>query len=170
MSPILHLRKELLDPPVERMAANFRVRSIILPDDIESWLELRRRATADLTPPVREWTRAEFMAQMVDKPWWRDDRTWLAIDGVSEKATIIGAVTLAMRSGAAGDVPIVHWLVVDPAFRRRGIGRMLMSRLECAAWNSGWREIELETHAGWTEAVAFYQSIGYAPVRERSPR
>jgi GNAT superfamily N-acetyltransferase len=170
MAPVLHLRKELLDPPVERLAASFLVRSIVLPDDIEGWLELRKRATADLTPPVREWTRAEFMAHMLDKPWWRDEQTWLAIDAASERAAVIGAVTLALRTGADAKVPIVHWLLVDPAWRRRGVGRVLMSRLECAAWVAGWREIELETHAGWTEAVAFYQSMGYAPVRERSPR
>jgi GNAT superfamily N-acetyltransferase len=170
MSPVLHLRKELLDPPVERLAANFLVRSIILPDDIEGWLELRKRATADLTPPVREWTRTEFMAQMVDKPWWKDEHTWLAIDAASGRSEVVGAVTLALRTGAAANAPVVHWLLVDPAWRRRGVGKMLMSRLESSAWNAGWREIELETHAGWTDAVAFYHSMGYAPVRERSPR
>jgi hypothetical protein len=41
--------------------------------------------------------------------------------------------------------------------------------LERAAWDAGWREVQLETHAGWSEAVAFYHSIGYAPVRDRSP-
>jgi GNAT superfamily N-acetyltransferase len=141
-----------------------------LPDDIEGWLELRKHATAGLTPPVREWTRAEFMAQMVDRPWWRDEHSWLAVDAASGKGAVIGAVTLALRTGAAASVPIVHWLLVDPAWRRRRVGRMLVSRLECAACEAGWREIELETHAGWSDAVEFYQSMGYAPVRERSPR
>jgi GNAT superfamily N-acetyltransferase len=170
MTPVLHLRKELLDPPVERVVEGVSVRSIVLPDDIESWLELRKRATAGLTPPVREWTRDLFMVQMVDRPWWRDEHTWLAIHSASGKAAVIGAVTLALRTGAASHVPIVHWLLVHPAWRRRGVGRVLMSRLECAARNAGWREIELETHAGWSEAAAFYHSMGYAPVRERSPR
>jgi GNAT superfamily N-acetyltransferase len=170
MPPILHLRKELVDPPVERLAANFLVRSIVLPDDIEGWLELRKRATANLTPPVREWSRAEFMSQMIERAWWRDEQTWLAIDAASGRPTVIGAVTLALRTGPVASLPIIHWLLVDPAWRRRGVGRMLMSRLECAAWEAGWREIELETHAGWSEAAAFYHSMGYAPVRERSPR
>jgi GNAT superfamily N-acetyltransferase len=170
MASVLHLRKELLNPPVERVAAGVRVRSIVVPDDVEGWIEVRKRATAGLRPPVREWTRTDFAAQMLDKPWWRDDRTWLAIDPAIGEAGIIGAVTLALRTGAAANVPIVHWLLVDPAWRRHGVGRMLMSRLECAAWKAGWPEIELETHAGWSDAVAFYQSMGYAPVRERSPR
>jgi GNAT superfamily N-acetyltransferase len=75
-----------------------------------------------------------------------------------------------MREGAVCTIPVVHWLLVDPAWRRRGVGRLLMLHLELAAWHDGYREIELETHAGWGAAVAFYQSMGYAPVRDRSPR
>jgi GNAT superfamily N-acetyltransferase len=105
---------------------------------------------------------------MQSKPWWRPEWTWLAIP--LEKAIPIGAVTLALREGAHSTIPVVHWLLVDPAWRRRRIGRLLISHLELAAWNNGWREVELETHANWTAAVAFYQSIGYAPVRDRSPR
>src|SRR5262249_39191762 len=112
-------------------------------------------------------------SEMQSKPWWRDDRTWVAIAGdppSPDAERIVGAVTLALRQGASATVPVVHWLLVDPAWRRRGVGRLLMSQLERAARDDGWREIELETHAGWEAAVAFYQSIGYAPVRERSPR
>jgi GNAT superfamily N-acetyltransferase len=105
---------------------------------------------------------------MLTKPWWRTDCTWLAVD--VETAAPVGAVTLALREGRVATIPVLHWLLVDPVWRRRGIGRLLVSHLERAAWNDGWREIELETHAGWTSAVAFYQSIGYAPVRDRSPR
>jgi len=170
MAPILHLRRELLNPPVERVPAGIEIRTFVVPDDVEGWLQLRHRATAGLTPPVREWTRDDFEAQLLCKPWWRDDWTWLSIDPSRAGSAVIGAVKLAMRSSAAADVPIVHWLLVDPACRRRGIGRMLTSQLECAAWKAGWRQIELETHSGWKEAAAFYQSMGYAPVPGRSPR
>ena len=60
----------------------------------------------------------------------------------------LGGVTLAIREGRAGTVPVVHWLVVHPAWRRRGIGRLLMSHLERAAWDDGWREVEVEAPAG----------------------
>jgi GNAT superfamily N-acetyltransferase len=90
--------------------------------------------------------------------------------GASGADTIVGSVTLALREGHVATMPVVHWLLVDPLWRRRGVARLLMSHLELAAWNDGWREIELETHAGWASAVAFYQSIGYAPVRDHSPR
>jgi GNAT superfamily N-acetyltransferase len=169
MPAVLHLRKELSRPPVALALADIDVRSMVVPDDVEAWLALRIRATAELTPLVREWTLDDFAAQMLSKPWWRADWTWLAIGREHRQFSVIAAVTLAMRTGSKA-VPIVHWLLVDPTWRRRGVGRMLMSRLEQAAWDFGWREIELETHAGWNEAAAFYHSMGYAPVRERSPR
>jgi GNAT superfamily N-acetyltransferase len=123
---------------------------------------------ADQTPRIRTWSKSDFSTEMQSKSWWRNERMWLAFE--DETAAPIGAVTLALREGAVARVPVIHWLLVDPALRRRGIGRLLMSHLELAAWNDGWREIELETHAGWRDAVAFYYSIGYAPVRDRSSR
>jgi GNAT superfamily N-acetyltransferase len=100
----------------------------------------------------------------------RAECTWIACEVDQDNNDAIGAVTLALRKGAIGTVPVIHWLLVDPAWRRRGIGRMLVSHLERAAWDAGWREVQLETHAGWSAAVAFYESMGYAPLRERSPR
>jgi GNAT superfamily N-acetyltransferase len=167
MASILHLRKELNRPPVALEIGGLCVRSIVIPDDVDTWLALRSRATAGMAPPVREWSRDDFAAQMLEKAWWRDDWTWLAL---TEGAAVVGAVTLGMRTGAEAVVPIVHWLLVDRVWRRRGVGRILMSRLESAAWQAGFGQVELETHANWKEAVAFYQSMGYAPVRERSPR
>jgi GNAT superfamily N-acetyltransferase len=196
MVSVLHLRKELIRPPVALSVPQVVLRTFELPDDVPNWLELRETAMADQVPQVRSWREDDFFSEMAGKSWWRRDRTWLAVAGGlrhtadnrqafandlatpsqptnptrAETGRIIGAVTLAMRAGPAVCVPVVHWLLVDPAWRRRGVGRMLVAHLERAVWDAGWREVQLETHAGWQAAVAFYQSIGYAPVRERSPR
>jgi GNAT superfamily N-acetyltransferase len=168
MPSVLHFRRQLFRPPDAVDVPGICVRNIIAPDDIAAWLALRDRAMADQTPRVRRWTEADFFSEMQPKTWWRADRTWLAI--AVDTAELVGALTLALREGKVSTIPVVHWLLVEPAWRRRGIGRLLISHLELAAWNDGWRELELETHAGWTSAVAFYQSIGYAPVCDRSPR
>lgn len=89
-------------------------------------------------------------------------------DSTPNQRQLIGAVTLSLRgtpdqSQAAR--PAVHWLVVHPRWRRRGIGKLLMMHLEAAAWNAGHREIFLETHAAWEDAVQFYQTLGYRPVQ-----
>jgi GNAT superfamily N-acetyltransferase len=154
------LRKFLENRAVLGSVTGISVRQIVVSADVPAWLALRRRAVAWLKPAVRTWTAADFAAEMSEKPWWRDDWTWLATP-VDSPQQLVGSVTLAVRAGSASEVPVVHWLLVDPRWRRRGIARLLMSHLEQAAWDAGWREIQLETHANWTEAVAFYQSIGF---------
>jgi GNAT superfamily N-acetyltransferase len=168
MSSVLHFRRQLLRPPDVGDVPGFCVRNFVVPDDVVGWLALRDRAMADQMPRIRTWTESDFFSEMQSKSWWRNERTWLAAE--DETAAPVGAVTLALREGVDSTIPVVHWLLVDPASRRRGVGRLLMSHLELAAWSDGWREIELETHAGWSDAVAFYYSMGYAPVRDRSPR
>ncbi|HEX4412986.1 MAG TPA: GNAT family N-acetyltransferase [Lacipirellulaceae bacterium] len=164
---VIHFRKQLVAPPVVSEVPGISVRMFAAPDDVEPWLALRTRATASLVPAVRPWSKGDFHTEMTSKPWWRADHTWLAIAG---DLRVAGAVTLALREGASESVPVIHWLLVDPAYQRRGLARSLISRLELAAWNAGHREVQLETHANWNAAVAFYQSIGYAPLRDRSPR
>ncbi len=156
-------------PPDVAEMPGIRVRSFGEAEDISAWLSLRERAMADQTPRIRAWSEADFQSEMLGKSWWRADRCWVSAE-TKKDGGVVGAVVLAIREGNAKAVPVVHWLLVDPAWQRRGVGRLLMSHLELAAWNDGWREIELETHTGWAAAVAFYQSIGYAPVRDRSPR
>jgi GNAT superfamily N-acetyltransferase len=145
------------------------VRPPRIPDDVTTWLALRERAMAVEAPSARSWTAGDFHAEMTGKPWWRADRMWIACRHEAPRE-IVGTVTLAIREGRTGRVPVVHWLLVDPAWRRRGLGRLLMSHLERAVWDDGGREVQLETHAGWTAAVAFYHSMGYELLREPSPR
>lgn len=166
MVSILHFRKELTGPPVTVAAAAIRLRSFKSPADIATWLTLRERALAGESPGVRAWSETDFHREMMNKNWWNPRHSWFAIDQLSN--SVAGAVTMALRAGQLDVLPVVHWLLVEPNWRRRGIGRLLVSHLERAAWENGWRAIELETHAGWQSAVAFYHSMGYAPVRERS--
>jgi GNAT superfamily N-acetyltransferase len=168
---ILHFRKQFAAPPAVVEVPGIRVRTYTATKDVQPWLRLRSRATAELSPPVRSWSTEDFRHEMLNKTWWRDDYTWLAEAGDSAVAdSLAGAVSLALRHGTVATVPVVHWLLVDPAWRRRGIARLLMSHLETAAWHAGNREVQLETHAKWHAAIRFYQSIGYAPLRARSPR
>ena len=169
MLSVLHFRRQLVGPPVVADVAGILVRNFVVPDDIGPWLVLRDRAMVDERPRARAWSESDFRSEMINKPWWRADRCWVAVDR-DRTTDFVGSVTLAIRESDRSKVPVVHWLVVDPEWRRRGVGRLLMSHLELAAWEDGWREIELETHVGWAAAVALYHSMGYAPVRDRSPR
>lgn len=152
---VLHMSRRLSTPPTAGVAEGMTIRTFT-PGDVAGWRSLRTRAFAAETPAVRPWTEADFAREMTSKPWWRDEHTWLATPD-DAPAKLIGAVTLALRK----DMPIVHWLMVDPAWRSRGIGAMLIHRVEQAVWKHGERKIRLETHKNWQFAVALYTKLGY---------
>ena len=154
--PITHLSRELLCQPSVRSVPGVVVRNYAGEQDVDAWLDLHRRSFASETPAVRIWTRADFDAEFLVKPWWSPDRMWFAqADGV------VGSVTLALRGRKPAARPVVHWLMVVPEWRRHGLGRCLMATLEAACWRAGYRAISLQTHVGWTAAEAFYRTMGY---------
>jgi ribosomal-protein-alanine N-acetyltransferase len=60
----------------------------------------------------------------------------------------------------AGDVDI-HNLAVAPPFRRRGIGRALLSETIAEAKQAGSRHVTLEVRRSNTEARRLYESLGF---------
>jgi GNAT superfamily N-acetyltransferase len=162
---IRHFRKQFISPPAAIEVSGIAIRRPEVPVDVNKWLKLREAAMAGQKPAVRAWNANDFAAEVTGKSWWRPERMWLAYELINPPA-LVGSVTLAMREGAAGSVPVVHWLLVHPSFRRRGVGRLLLRNLERAVWDAGLREVQAETHSNWEAAVAFYQSIGFASLRE----
>jgi GNAT superfamily N-acetyltransferase len=110
------------------------------------------------------------MEEFLHRWWWKPQWMWLAeaeTDPAGDQAQkpLVGSVTLAMRGEPDRAWPVVHWLMVHPRWRRRGIGRLLMAHLEAAAWEAGYCEVRLETHAGWEAAARFYETLGYRSIR-----
>lgn len=58
---------------------------------------------------------------------------------------------------------------VDKAFRRMGIAKQLLKRLEDAASAKGYSRLILQTRDACTEAVALYRSIGYHVMDNYEP-
>lgn len=74
------------------------------------------------------------------------------------------------RSSSVPGRAVILRVRVHPARRRLGIGRALMVALEYSAMASGFREAWLDTATNQQEAMAFYESLGYAEVgRESQP-
>jgi GNAT superfamily N-acetyltransferase len=166
MTSVLQLSKRLSETPQVIDAELFKVRPFS-PRDVDSWLELRHRAFARETHGVRTWSRADFEAEFCQRWWWDPAKMWLA-EAKTPTAFphLAGSVSLAMRGSPENAKPVVHWLMVAPVARRHGIARLLMSHLEAAAWNAGYLEIWLETHAAWNAAARFYEALGYAPASD----
>jgi len=67
----------------------------------------------------------------------------------------------AFSSFAARPLVNIHDIVVDPAFRRRGIARALFAAIEDEARARGAAKVTLEVLTGNVAAKALYQSLGY---------
>jgi GNAT superfamily N-acetyltransferase len=55
-------------------------------------------------------------------------------------------------------------MYASPAFRGRGLARAVLAALERKAAEAGFRRMILETGLRQPEAIALYESSGYAPV------
>ena len=81
-----------------------------------------------------------------------------------DAAAPLGLISLVTTSGPRGiSRHTIGWLLVHPAARRRGVGRMLAAAAIDAARAAAAREVWIEVHPGWTGAWAFWQSIGFRP-------
>ena len=87
-----------------------------------------------------------------------DVRFFVARDGV--RAVGCGALRL---DGGYGEV---KRMFVDPAARRRSLGRAILERIEREARREGLRLMRLETGIHQPEALALYRRAGYV---ERGP-
>jgi GNAT superfamily N-acetyltransferase len=155
--------------PTISTRAGFRLRNYRGEGDIAIWLGLRAKAFARQRVGVRTWDRADFEREMLGRWWWKPEWMWFVETDGAATDIAVGSVTLALRGVPEAAVPAVHWLTVLPAWRRRGVGRMLMGALEAAAWDAGYRSVCLETHAQWTEAVQLYEALGYRLQPARPP-
>ncbi|NIP87228.1 MAG: GNAT family N-acetyltransferase [Planctomycetales bacterium] len=162
MARVLQMSKTLVARPAIPADPEVVVRTYAGPQDIAPWLEIREQAFASERPAVRPWTVADFTREVLAQPWWSPAGLWLAEDVQEGRA--VGTVIRAWRGRRGQRRPVVHWLAVLPAWRRRGLGRRLLAHLEDACWQEGHRQIQLETHAHWRAAVGAYRALGFACV------
>jgi ribosomal protein S18 acetylase RimI-like enzyme len=165
MANVLQLTKVLRARPQLHEIGGFGLRPYQGPHDIENWLDLRRRAFAKQKVGIRDWNEADFEREFLAKTWWRPSAMWFAeCRGLLLPAKVVGTVTLARRGEPPEARPVVHWLCVSPAYRRQGVGKMLLTALEGTVWDAGERQVWLETHVAWAEALRLYEALGYVRV------
>ncbi len=76
-------------------------------------------------------------------------------------ATVDDAIVASVMGGYEGHRGWVNYLAVDPARRRRGIARQLMSELERRLRQVGCAKINLQIRSTNTSVMEFYRRIGY---------
>ncbi len=72
---------------------------------------------------------------------------------------VVGCGALGLLDASTAEIKRM-W--IDPAARGAGIGQRLLARLEDEARRAGCSTVFLDTNATLTEAVAMYESSGYA--------
>lgn len=151
--------------------------------DSRGWLDLRSLAFSRQQRGVQAWDQRDFEREFLQKAWWQPSRMWLAevppVDCNSEQVAsplgllrptsgqpqLVGTVTLAERVLADETRYVLHWMLVSPRWRGKGIATALVAQLETAVWDLGARAVYLETHVDWREAVALYRKLGYEETR-----
>jgi len=72
-----------------------------------------------------------------------------------------GCLAGSVMVGYDGHRGWVNYLAVDPAWRGRGLGRMLMDKAEQRLLALGCPKVNLQVRASNEHAVAFYRHLGY---------
>jgi ribosomal protein S18 acetylase RimI-like enzyme len=114
-------------------------------------------------------TGREGIAEFPRVEGWRVLRSHLGIRSAL-RAVLVLAVMEVGHPGRRRDRVVVALVGVDPAWRRRGIGRALMEAAIDRARMTGARAVSLEVVWGNTAARRLYDGLGFTPVLSRRSR
>jgi ribosomal protein S18 acetylase RimI-like enzyme len=67
-----------------------------------------------------------------------------------------------VMAGYEGHRGWINYLAVDPAQRRSGLGRALMTEAERVLRAAGCPKINLQVRPGNKDVIAFYEAIGFS--------
>ncbi len=162
MLRVLHFSKKLAEPLDVTPATGVRVVTYAGNTDNARWVQVRQQAWANSPTHVRLPNITDLERELLTRRCWRPNWLWFAESVDGREPQTLGTVGLALRESRQNkESPCIVRLAVIPEARRRGIGRLLMQTLERAAWQAGYRQLWLETHATWKDAVALYRSLGW---------
>ena len=74
--------------------------------------------------------------------------------------SIVGYVLITNE----GDTIVLDKMAVDPAYRRRGIGTLIVSWVRGLAGDQGARRILLHVRMSNDDAIEFYRSVGFKVI------
>ena len=80
---------------------------------------------------------------------------WLTITVIELNGEAVGWAAREALDEAISD----FW--IDPDFARRGLGAALLARIEQDVREQGLEKVSLQSHAGNTDAIAFFRARGY---------
>ncbi|HEY3139886.1 MAG TPA: GNAT family N-acetyltransferase [Acidimicrobiales bacterium] len=128
------------------------VRALVLDGLREHWGELDDTLNPDLRDITRSYGHGRTVVALVD-------------------GTVVGTGTVVPVDGDSAIVTAeIVRMAVAKLWRRSGIGRRIVDELVATAASWGFPKVTLETTSTWPDAMAFYQSCGFAITRHAQGR
>lgn len=123
-------------------------------------MNIRPFHPADQGAVVDIWSRCGLL-----RPW-NDPRKDIARKVAAQPELFLvveldGAVAGTVMAGYDGHRGWINYLAVDPATRRRGVGRALMAEAERLLRQRGCPKINLQVRGDNRDVLAFYERIGF---------
>lgn len=134
------------------------------PVEIVTYEPIHRAAIQRLVAILGDWFEADAI-ESIDEELC-EQTTLLALDG---DGRAVGFLIVGFEDELSGRI---RWAGVDPAFHRRGVGRALVAHVAHEASNAGLTGLYVETmsdavdYEPFARTRAFYESLGFTPVRE----
>lgn len=73
-----------------------------------------------------------------------------------------GQIVASVMAGYEGRRGWLNYVAVDPAHRRRGLGRLIIAEADRLLRAAGCPKINLQVRASNKEAIEFYRKLGYS--------
>jgi ribosomal protein S18 acetylase RimI-like enzyme len=128
----------------------------------EPAMSIRPFRLADEATVIELWKRCELT-----RPWNDPHKDIARKMKVNAELFLVGEIDggkiiASVMVGYEGHRGTINYLAVDPDYRRRGLGRILMHEAERVLKEVGCPKINLFVRSSNTSVVAFYQSLGYS--------
>lgn len=137
------------------------------PSDRDAVIALFRAFMQELTPPGRRAEFEAYIARAIREELGRIEQYYFGREGqgfwVAWDAGLVGMVGIERHAVDAGEL---RRMAVDPAHRRKGVGRALLAMAEAFCRECGYRRVVLNTTELQGAARSLYQSSGYRLARE----
>ncbi len=102
-----------------------------------------------------------YSIEEVFEPWASWDRGWVAEDVPGDGPPVVRGFATAEYEEWHGRL-VLWFLYIDPAWRRRGLGRALLAEVEAHGRSVGAKHVWLETSNVNVPGVVAYERLGYA--------
>lgn len=104
-----------------------------------------------------------LLAEFASRPG-RMVEAWIATrpESGAGRPRIAGVVSLVTCLRPTGPRHSIGWLLVHPADRRQGVGRMLVAHACRRALEAGAQTVWAESRGDWAEAITFWHAVGFS--------